>query len=142
MGCHHLKTPRADFLGKAYLRPISAQKVYSSQAFADTTPFMDCLGKIGLTGPAMNLPPFFFPSHTCLRTVAGPSAPGARLKPLALPTPDGICSLTLCSSILKLASGYFYLKIGTEMVRLGGPLEASGALGSSARSSSNLGSYL
>lgn len=61
---------------------------------------------------------------------------------MVLTTPDGICSLTLGSCILTLASGYFYLKIGTKMVRMGCCLEVPGALGSSARSSSDLASYL
>ena len=61
---------------------------------------------------------------------------------MVLATPDDICSLTLGSSMLTLASGYFYLKIGTKMVHIGRPLEVPGALGSSARSSSDLGSYL
>lgn len=83
------------------------------------------------------------PGEDLIWTVAFHAAPEAQLEEvLVLITPDGICSLSLGSSILTWASGYFYLKTGAKMVCMGYSLEVPGALGFSASSCSDLGSCL
>ena len=104
--------------------------------------FLACLAEIGLTAPATNLPLLYtsFPYHTeDLLWTLSHAAPEAQLEEaLVLTAADGICSLTLGSSIITLVSRYFFLKIGAKMVCMICPLEIRCALSSSARSSSDL----